>query len=154
MCNILNMCYITNIMLPRNITLQYYLSSPLIIMCNILNVMCNTPSQYYPCNITMLHYLSSLCAIFLIFFLSCAILPLTIIIITLLLRFNFCQIVFADWMSCIFIMLLFISLFYSIAMQPMAQEFPSGLIKFYLILSYLQLMNVHIYILLLFIFTN
>jgi len=98
MCNILNiMCYIINIMLPLNITLQYYLSSPLIIMCNILNVMCNTSSQYYPFNITMLHYLSSLCAIFLILFLSCAKLPLTII--TLLFKFNYCQIVFADWIS-------------------------------------------------------
>jgi len=58
--------------------------------------MCNISSQYYPCNITMLHYLSSVCAIFLIFFLPCAILPLTILIITVLLHFNYCQIVFVD----------------------------------------------------------
>jgi len=38
----------------------------------------------------------------------------------------------------VFIIPLFISLlFYSISMQPLAQEFPSGLVKFYLILSYL-----------------
>jgi len=47
MCNTLNIkCYIINIMLALNITLQYYL----IIMCNILNIlsiMCNTSYHYY-----------------------------------------------------------------------------------------------------------
>jgi len=60
-----------------------------LIMCNILNVMCNSSSHYYPCYITMIYYLPSLCAIFLIFLISCAILPLTITITTLqLLPFN------------------------------------------------------------------
>jgi len=85
-----------------------------------LNITCNTTSRL----------LSSLCAIFLI----C---PLTIII-TVVLHFNYGKL-FSQTEYLIYSLFLLLCLFlycFTVLLCNLAQEFPSGLIKFYLI-SYL-----------------